>query len=223
VTEQGMMVLLTCSDPTYRSVAPFGGRGGVFTPNPIAAAWPTDGEPVILDISMSITTNSLTGRLQAEGKRYPGNWVFDAEGEPSDDPAVMSADPPGTLMPLGGLDSGHKGFALALLVEALTGGLAGHGRADPKEGWGASVFLQVMHPAAFGGAEGFRRQMAHLAAECRASPPRKGVDRVRLPGEAALRRRAEQLAQGIELHPSILPALRPWAGKLGVRMDAILE
>ena len=41
---------------------------------------------------------------------------------------------------MGGLDSGHKGYGLSLTVEALTGGLAGFGRADPKQGWGATVF-----------------------------------------------------------------------------------
>lgn len=215
-TAEGMMVILTCSDPSVCSVAPFGGRREVFTPNPIAAAWPTDGDPVIIDVSMSITTNGLTKRLQQEGRRFPGQWALDASGQPTDDPGALFSDPPGTLLPMGGMDHGHKGYALALLVEALTGGLAGHGRADPKEGWGASVFLQVINPAAFGGNEEFRRQTAQVAAECRATPPRAGFDRVRLPGENGLRRRAKQLAGDVELHPSILPALRPWAEKLGV-------
>jgi L-lactate dehydrogenase len=215
-TGQGMMVILTCSDPNVGSVAPFGGRREVYTPNPLAAAWPTDGDPVIIDVSMSITTNGLTNRLQQEGRKFPGPWALDASGQPTDDPAALFTQPPGTLLPIGGVDHGHKGYALALLVEALTGGLAGHGRADPKEGWGASVFLQVINPAAFGGSAEFRRQTTHLAAECRATPPRPGCDRVRLPGENGLRRRAEQLARGVELHPTILPALRPWAEKLGL-------
>ncbi len=215
-TERGLMVLLTCSDPNVCSVAPFGGRREVFTPNPIAAAWPTAGDPVMLDFSASITTNALTKRLQAEGKRFPGAWALTAAGEPTDDPAALSAAPPGTLLPTGGLDHGHKGYALALLVEALTGALAGHGRADPREGWGATVFLQVMNPACFGGAAEFRRQAEHVAAACRATPPRPGVGRVRLPGENGLARRREQLAHGVALHPSILPALAPWTVKLDV-------
>jgi L-lactate dehydrogenase len=109
VTEQGMMVLLTCSDPNTCSVAPFGGRREVFTPNPIAAAWPTQGEPVIFDTSTSITTNGLTSRLHKEGKRFPGTWALTANGEPTDDPAVLFAKPPGTLLPTGGVDHGHKG------------------------------------------------------------------------------------------------------------------
>ena len=216
VAEQGLMVLLTCSDPNVGSVAPFGGRREVFTPNPLAAAWPTAGEPVIFDVSMSITTNGLTKRLHNEGKRFPGPWALTAAGEPTNDPAALYTNPPGTLLPMGGVDHGHKGYAFALLVEAFTGGLAGHGRADPREGWGATVFLQVMNPACFGGAEEFQRQAEHIAATCRATPPRPGFDHVRLPGERGLARRAEQLAHGVDLHASILPALAPWAEKLGV-------
>lgn len=216
VTDQGLMVLLSCSDPNVASVAPHGGRGAVFTPNPLAAAWPTEGDPVMLDVSMSITTNALTNRLSAEQKKFPGPWALTPAGEPTDDPAVLAAKPPGTLLPAGGIDHGHKGYAFALLVEALTGGLGGHGRADPKEGWGASVFLQVLAPALFGGEDDFRRQMEHVAAACRATPPRPGVARVRLPGENGLRRREEQLANGVELYPSIIPSLAPWAEKLQV-------
>jgi L-lactate dehydrogenase len=219
VTDQGLMALLSCSDPFVASVAPHGGRAAVYTPNPIAAAWPTQSEPVVLDVSMSITTNALTNRLTKEQRRYPARWAIDAEGRATDDPSVLSAQPSGALLPMGGLDHGHKGYAFALLVETLTGALAGHGRADPPEGWGASVFIQVLSPALFGGAVEFRRQTEHVAVACRATPPRPGVERVRLPGENALRRRAEQLAHGVELYPGILAALAPWAAKLGVSLE----
>jgi LDH2 family malate/lactate/ureidoglycolate dehydrogenase len=216
VTEQGMMVLLTCSDPSGGGVAPHGGRRSLYTPDPIAAAWPTEGDPVILDVSMSITTNGLTKRLQAEGGRFPGLWAIDGEGRPTDDPAALAGEHPGALLPMGGVDHGHKGFSLGLLVEALTSGLGGRGRADPAEGWSANVFIQVCDPALFGGQDDFIRQTSWLAAACRATPPRPGFDRVRLPGEAGLQRRAAQLAAGVELYPGILPALAPWAKKFGV-------
>jgi LDH2 family malate/lactate/ureidoglycolate dehydrogenase len=221
IADQGLMAILSTSDPVAAGVAPHGGRAQVMTPDPLAAAWPTAGAPVILDISTSITTNGLTKRLAAEGRKFPGLWAVDANGEPTDDPARVFAQPPGALLPMGGVDHGHKGFALGLLVEALTGGLAGHGRADPAEGWTATVFLQVLEPKLFGGGEAFVRQTEHVATACRAVPPRPGFERVRLPGEAGLQRRAEQLAHGIELYPTILPSLRPWAEKLGVPMPGL--
>ncbi len=217
VTDQGLMVMLISSGPETGGVVPHGGRGtGVYTPNPIAAAWPTAGDPVMIDVSMSITTNGLTRRLHQEGRKLPRKWALDADGNASDDPAVLFNEPKGGLLPIGGLDHGHKGYALGLLVEALTQGLSGHGRADPVEGWAANVYVQVFDPALFGGSEDFVRQTEWIANACRATPPRSGFDRVRLPGESGLRCRAKQLKEGVELYPSILPSLRPWSDKLGV-------
>lgn len=222
VTDQGLMILLACSDPTGATVAPHGGSRGAYTPNPLAAAWPTDGDPVMLDVSQSITTNLMTRRLRAEGRRFPGQWAIDDRGRPTDDPEALFTDPPGALLPVGGADHGHKGYAYGLLVEALTGGLAGHGRADAKEGWTSTTFVQVLQPELFGGAPDFARQTSFLARACRENPPRPGFDRVRLPGENGLRRREAQLKDGLELHPDVLPALRPWSEKLGLPMPAAL-
>ena len=59
------------------------------------------------------------------------DWWLDALGQPSNDPAVLFTNPPGTILPLGGLDAGHKGYALAIIVEAMTSGLAGYGKRYP--------------------------------------------------------------------------------------------
>jgi len=152
------------------------------------------------------------------GKKLPGPWLIDHQGNATDDPGVASADPPGALLPLGGLDAGYKGFGLGLLIEALTGGLAGFGRADPPEGWGGTVFVQVLDPAAFGGLAEFKTQMDFVGGAAHASKARPGTARVRLPGEAGMARLAEQRANGVALYPTIMPALVPWAEKLGVAM-----
>jgi len=131
VADVGFLAMLTCSDPQDRAVAPHGGRQGILSPNPIAAAWPTAGEPVIIDVSMSIASNGQTRRAHSEGRKFPADWLVDAEGRPTDVPGALFTQPPGALLPIGGVDHGHKGYALGLLVEALTSGLAGHGRADP--------------------------------------------------------------------------------------------
>ena len=128
----------------------------------------------------------------------------------------------GSIQLLGGTDAGHKGYGLTLLVESLTGGLAAHGRADPKEGWGATVFVQLLDPEAFGGLEGATRQIDFVAAACHASTPRTPGQPVRLPGERGLARRAEQLASGVVLHPSIAPLLAPWQEKFGIAAPAAL-
>ena len=214
--DEGVMALVYCSDPAGASVAPFGAVTPVFTPNPLAAGIPTSGDPILLDVSASFTTNGLTTRLAQAGELLPYPWLQDAEGNPTRDPAVLFGDSKGTLLPLGGVEAGHKGFALALLVEGLTAGLAGHGRADPSEGWGATVFVQVLDPSRFAGRAAFTRQMDWLVQACHDATPRPGGDPVRLPGERALRLYREQRANGVALHSSIMPSLAPWAEKLGV-------
>ncbi len=215
-TDQGLLMLLYCSDRNSASVAPHGGRDPVFTPNPMAFGIPTGGAPILVDVSCSVTTNGMSGRLAKEGKRFPGPWLLDDQGQPTDDPRFGVPGGGGSIQLLGGLDAGHKGYGLTLLVEALTGGLAAHGRADPKEGWGATVFVQLLDPEAFGGLEGATRQLDFVAAACHASTPRLAGQAVRLPGERGLKRRAEQLANGVELHPSIMPMLKPWGEKFAI-------
>ena len=81
VTEQGFMMLLHCSDPNAASIAPFGGLDPVFTPNPMAFGIPTGGDPILVDVSCSITTNGMSGRLVKEGKKFPAKWLLDDKGE----------------------------------------------------------------------------------------------------------------------------------------------
>ena len=215
-TDRGMMVTVASSDPAVASVAPFGGRTAVFTPDPLAVGIPTDGDPILIDVSASITTNGMANRLRREGRRFPGPWALDAAGRPTDDPEALFTDPPGTLLPIGGAEYGHKGFGLALMVEALTQGLGGFGRAEKPGRWGASVFVQVIDPSAFGGQDAFRRETGWLAAACRASPPVPGTDAVRLPGQRGLERKRRALAEGLDLYPGILQSLEPFAAKFGV-------
>ncbi|HEX2114274.1 MAG TPA: Ldh family oxidoreductase [Alphaproteobacteria bacterium] len=217
-TDRGLMILLTCSDPNVATVAPHGALAGRYTPNPFAAGWPTDGEPVLLDISASTTTNGLTGRMYREGKgeRLRGKWLVDNRGEASDDPAMLFTEPPGAILPLGGMELGHKGFALGLLVETLTGALGGYGRSSAEKRWTGCVFVQVIDPAGFGGREAFVRETSWMAQACRTAPVRPGNPPVRLPGERGLALRRQQLELGIALYPGIMDTLVPWAEKLGV-------
>jgi L-lactate dehydrogenase len=222
-TQQGMVMLLHSSDPNTASVAPFGGLDPVFTPNPVSAAWPASAGPVMVDISTSATTNGMTNRIHKEGGLLPAPWVMDSKGRSSRDPAVLFDQPAGTILPLGGMDSGHKGYGLSLMVEALTGGLSGFGRADPAQGWGATVFLQILNPQCFGGLDAFVRQMDHVNAQCHAARPAHTDQTVRLPGERGLQHKAKALAQGLDLHPTIMPALAAWVDRWDITLPPQIQ
>ncbi len=136
--------------------------------------------------------SDLGGALCWDGRRLPGPWLV-----------VRAID---------------QAYDLALTVEALSQGLSGHGRADAPTGWGASVYVQIMEPRAFGGATSFARRTGFIAAACRSNPPAPGVDAVRLPGERALALKRRALADGVRLYPGIMSALQPWAARLSVAL-----
>ena len=219
VADQGFMIILTTSDPTLGAkVSPFGSRTPIYTPNPIAAGWPIKNGLVLLDVSMSSTSVGFSQRLSRQKKRLPGKWILDADGCPTDDPSVIFKEPPGSILPLGGLELGYKGFALGLLVEALTSGLCGFGRKDKPGRWGATVFLMMVNPAAFGGRERFMQESSWIAEACLDAEPLDHKKPVRLPGQAALGKKRQYLKTGVELEPGILPSLEKWSSKLGISL-----
>ena len=223
VTDQGMMVLVYTSDPAFATVAPFGGLRGAYTPDPIGIGIPTAGDPILIDISMSITTNGMTDRLHREGGKFPHPWIQDNKGNASNDPADFHSDPQGTILPIGGKDHGHKGCALGLYVEAMTCGLNGYGRKDKPTTWGGSVFMQVYDPEAFGGRENFEAETAWLVDDCINNPVPQGAPAVRIPGASGLKKRADNMANGIAFHAGIVEALEPWSTKTGVAMPVAMK
>jgi ureidoglycolate dehydrogenase (NAD+) len=84
--------------------------------NPIAFGAPGAREPVIIDMS---TTHAAWGKVlvaRQEGKAIPPDWGVDAQGKSTTDAQQVVG-----LAPTGG----HKGYALALMIEILCAQLAG--------------------------------------------------------------------------------------------------
>jgi L-lactate dehydrogenase len=226
VIERGYMAMLTCSSPGAHWVAPFGGTERLFATNPIAAGIPTTGQPVLLDVSCSITTLNQAKLLARQGLKFPGQWAIDAQGNPTDDPADV-IDNGGSLLPVGGLDHGHKGYAFALLIEALTHGLTGFGRANAAAGapdrTSTNIYLQVIDPDAFGGGDHFREEMTWVAEACKTNKPRDPLQAVRIPGERALAALEQSLCNGVSVAAPVVAALLEHARKLDVPVPSALQ
>ncbi len=112
----GLVLVILSSDPSDSHVAPFGGVTPVMTPNPIAAGIPATPDPILIDVSTSITTAAMCARMRNAGTPLPGKWLLDNAGHVTDDAQVMKQG--GSILPIGGTDHGHKGYGLSLMVEA---------------------------------------------------------------------------------------------------------
>lgn len=216
-TDRGLVCILATSDPFGKFVAPFGGREPLLTPNPFAIGYPGSKAPVLVDISASITTVGMTRTKAAANEPFEHPWLMDNTGQPTTDARVLEQTTPrGALLLMGGSEYGHKGFGLALMVEALTQGLSGQGRKDAPQQWGANVFLQVLDPDAFAGREAFMAQMDFIGDACRASAPARPGTPVRLPGDQASANILRAQTEGIALSAATLERLAACAAALGV-------
>jgi (2R)-3-sulfolactate dehydrogenase (NADP+) len=96
----------------------WGGTRLLLSTSPLAAGFPGTERPVVVDMALAAVARGKVAAKAAAGEQLPEGWAYDAEGRPTTDPAAALR---GMLAPLGG----PKGFALALVVELLTGGLVG--------------------------------------------------------------------------------------------------
>lgn len=219
-TTRGLMMLMASSNPWARLVAPFGGVKPVYSPNPIAFGVPTPGDPILVDFSASTIAANAVREYRARGETLPGRYLLDADGRPTDDPRALAGDRPGSILPLGGVDLGHKGFGLGLMIEALTAGLSGYGRASAPPTTNNAVFIMILDPQAFAGRDALLGEAGGLVDACRAAA---GADRaVRLPGERALAHRRRALREGVEIVEPLRAELLRRASALGVAPPATL-
>jgi LDH2 family malate/lactate/ureidoglycolate dehydrogenase len=139
--------------PSHSWVAPAGGTKPVFGTNPIAFAWPRPGGvPFVFDFATSAIARGDIELHRRSDKKIPPGWALDAEGQPTEDPAAAMK---GAMLTFGG----HKGSALAAMVELLAGPLIGDlTSADSKafdEGANATPchgeLILAFNPALFAG------------------------------------------------------------------------
>lgn len=105
--------------PSHAWVAPAGGTRPVFGTNPIAFGWPRSaGPPFVFDFATSAVARGEIELARRAGRKIPDDWGYDAQGHPTTEPAAVLA---GAMRTFGG----HKGSALAAMVELIAGPLIG--------------------------------------------------------------------------------------------------
>ena len=114
----------------HEMVAPHRGAESRFGTNPVTMGMPSadPDAPVILDMATSVVAMGKVRVAHDSGKPVPDTWLIDADGQPTTDPGVMFNDPLGALRPF----AEHKGYALCLLAELMSGALSGGGTIQPE-------------------------------------------------------------------------------------------
>lgn len=195
-------------------MAPWGGREARLSTNPLAFACPAGATPpILLDIA---TTTAPEGKVRVKRNRrepVPLGWIIDAQGEPTKDPEALYRTPRGTLLPM----AGHKGYALALMVEILAGilGRAGHVCEHPGLDYNG-LFIVVLDIARFLPPGVFRAEVDDLTGYLKSSALAPGSSRILTPGEAEVLTERERAATGIFIEEETWTQIVTAAHQLGV-------
>ncbi len=197
-TSAGMLIQMMCATPGQQVVAPHGAKSAWFSPNPFAIGAPTKNQPVLLDMSLSMTAAGKVRQAIAEQRPLPYAALITAAGDYTTDATTFLADPASVLAPLGGQELGYKGSGLNLFSELWTIALSQFGRHQEQAGNDANtVWIQVIDPSAFGSSDEFKTQAQHLVDGMSQAEPIDPAQPVRIPGAGALATRAEQLKHGV--------------------------
>jgi hydroxycarboxylate dehydrogenase B len=203
-------------------VAPPGGTAPRLSTNPLAIGVPHGDEPLVLDFSTSATAEGKVRVKKIAGELCPEGWLLDNTGKPTTDPNVLYNQPPGSILPMGGTQA-YKGFGLGLMIEIFCGALSGGvcAREEPFPKKGNCVFVLLIDPEKFGGAQHFQAEVAQLVQYIRNCPRAPGVERIMLPGDPERNLCAQRMKSGLTLDPENWKALVKIAERLQVPVPSV--
>ena len=205
-----------CLSPTDKLLVPFGARQPFFGSNPICFAFPTNGQPVVLDMATTSIPYGKVALAAVEGESIPSDWAVDADGQPTTDPGSAVGLHPA---------AGPKGSGLALVVEVFGSLLA-------SMPWGPHInamygdlskprklghFFMALDVSRFLPLTTFQKMLDDLIGELTALQPADGFERVCFPGQIEAETRTRRDQSGVPLGEGLiaeLNALSVDAGRL---------
>jgi ureidoglycolate dehydrogenase (NAD+) len=194
---------------------PHGGQRAFQGTNPISFAFPREGaEPACLDMATTSIPFNRVRNARREGHPLPPDVAVDAAGAPTTDAHAAVA-----VTPLGGREYGHKGYALALVVDLLCGPLIGnpygphipsmfHALDKPRQ---LGAFFIALDPDCFAGGAALAAGVEAMARDLAAEP---GAPM--MPGDPELAVAAQRTRDGVPIEPQLAEQFRSWATRLGV-------
>lgn len=203
------------------AMAAFGGREKRVGNNPWSIAAPAGKHPpMMLDIANTAVARGKLYLARQRREEIPEGWAIDAEGRPTRDAAIGIA---GNILPM----AGHKGYAIAVMMDVLSGVLGGGEfgemitgpyHADKRSGVGhfaMAIDIAKCRPLA-----DFEADMEAMIARLKSTPRAPGVDEIFYPGEIEARNAERHRREGIDLPDDTVADLNAQAARLAIPLLA---
>lgn len=214
-------------------VAPLWGAERMLGTNPIAIAFPGKEEPpIVIDMATSATAYGKIEIARRRREAIPEGWAIDHEGKGTADPNEMVAG--GAMLPLGSdrEHGGHKGYALAMMVDILCCVLSGANwgpfappfalrQEIPKRSVGKGIghFFGAMRIDGFIEVEEFKRQIDDYSRVFRATKPAPGTQGPLIPGDPEREAERVRRKNGVPLILPVVEELRDISQKTGIPFE----
>ena len=209
---------------TTGGVAPYGGARPALSTNPISFGFPAGSEPPVMsDFATSAVAAGKVKLARAKGEPLPPDCILDRDGKPSTDPEDYFKG--GVLKTFGG----HKGYALAVVVDILGQALTGADKCSNPEGKGSGSYMVAGSVFIAIDAGLFRPREEYAAAtdasirRIKAIPPAAGFQEVLLPGEPEQRSKARRLREGLGLPEKSWAEISEQAAKYKVDLKVLTD
>lgn len=200
------------------AMAPWGGRKKMVGTNPWSIAAPAGQHaPMVLDIANTGVARGKVYLARQKGLPIPLGWAITAEGKPTTDPVEAVA---GIFLPMGG----HKGYAIAVMMDVLSGvltssrfGIGVHGPYQTEHRSGCGHLMIALNIEAFLPLTEFNTRMEQLIDELKSVPLAQGFDEVVYPGELEARNEEQNRREGLQLPEDTEADLRKLAQETGLQ------
>ena len=184
---------------------------------------------MIVDMATTAVAFGKVEMARRKGQPLPPGWAIGGDGLVTTDPVEMMTS--GALLPLGSTPEtgGHKGYALAAMVDLLCGPLSGANWGpftpaftlqyeDPvrSTGQGLGHMFGAMQVEAFIDSDEFGRQVDDWIRTMRATRPAPGTTGPLIPGDPERLAEAERREAGIPLIGPVVEELEDVARRTGV-------
>ena len=211
-----VMLLTTNGGP---AMAPWGGRKKIIGTNPWSVAAPAGKRPPLL-VDMAATGVARGKIYLARNKQLPIplGWAINSEGAPTTDPQEAID---GIILPM----AEHKGYAIAMMVDMLSGVLTGsgflsavHSPYKTAEKSNCGHLMVAMNIAAFQPLMQFEQRMEEFISEIKSVPLAKGHDEVFYPGEMEANNDVRNRREGLQLPEDTIADLQRIAKDTGLEV-----
>ena len=199
IADAGLIGISMSSYP-FGMVPPHGSHEPLFCTNPIAWGIPTEGDPIVLDMSSSGISYYGLVEAKTRGDQVADGLGYDKDGKETTDPAAIME---GAIRPF---DQGVKGAGLALMVQIIGGALVGGDFLNESDHDGNVVI--AIDPEAMIGMKRFLEETTKMTEAIRGAKKLEGVDEILVPGERGDRIRSKILDHDeIEVEQNLLSSL----------------